>query len=133
MLFCMHGIAQQMASSKVAEITLPKEAIKRNKEQTLDFVQKHFKHKKMLKNYSNTYTVDNIVITITDGGKSPEDKLSLDLVKKMREDLDKKYGGEILESKIIKVNNVPFFVFKDQEKDEERNLSFTSDLKIIWW
>lgn len=56
-----------------------------------------------------------------------DSKLSLEQHKKMTEDFTKGYH-DILESKIIVVNNIKFFVFQDQTGDEI-NLSFTSDFK----
>ncbi len=124
----LYSMAQQNPASQVAEIALPKEANKMNKEQTLAFVQKNFKHLKILNDYNNTYYIDKVGITVRDQQIPPDDKLTLEMHKRMTEDFNKRYGGTIVDSKIITVNNIRFFIFED-EVDQERNLIFTSDFK----
>jgi len=48
--------------------------------------------------------------------------------KEQTESMYKRYGGKIIQSKIVTQNNIPFFVFQDQD-GEEMSLSFMMSFK----
>ena len=54
---------------------------------------------------------------------------TLQMHKEQMEDMYKRYGGKILGSKIITINNVSFFIFKALESGDEVDLSFMTELK----
>jgi len=123
----LHSLGQSNIKSYVADISLPKEANKMTKEQTLSLINNRYKKTMMFRSYNNVYYIGNIIVYFEDMYNG-DDELTLSRHKQSTEGFNKRYGSKIIESKIITVNNIQFFVFEYQEGDEI-NLTFTPDFK----
>ena len=123
-LYC-HVSAQ---GSEIATITLPKEASKLNKQDASTFVHNQFKRPIFFRSQNNIFKVGNIVIEIHDDANMQDQDSDLQLQKLQTESFIKKYGGHIIDSRIAAINNINFYINKQQDGDD-MVLYFMSDFK----
>ncbi|QKJ31383.1 hypothetical protein HQ865_16970 [Mucilaginibacter mali] len=57
-----------------------------------------------------------------------DEPLTLEQHRLSTEGFNKRYGSKIIDSKIVKINSIRFFIFQYQEGDEI-NLTFTPDFR----
>src|SRR6185503_5062436 len=118
----------QVPSTETFGATVPKEAIKLDRDHVLSIAHKTLRQSYVAPGIENTYQLDGLVISYWGLSVSPDNTKSLEDSQKEILGLLKRNEGDIVKnSKIVTVNNIRFLVY-EYHRGDDVSLRFQSEL-----